>query len=143
MDDVAFTVCEGLEPYLKAIVLNTHSPNGIWKFDHTFRYVKSVVATNPAGHRAIFYPFESFGSVLNEYAQPMWYGFLSSSSLSDMEPHLRGLLDRHRRLLDDPEWLPSVIYIDNCCDWCVSLTPPRVRCLPPALAHVRCLPPMC
>ena len=57
---------------------------------------------------------------MNEYAQPMWYGFLTSSTVGDLEPHLKGLLDRHRRLLSDPGWLPSAIYIDNCCDWCVT-----------------------
>ena len=102
VDDVAFTACESLEPYLKAIILNTLSPNGIWKLDHTFRYMKSVVAANPAGHRSLFYPFGSFASVMNEYAQPMsmsmWYGILTSSTVGDLEPHLKGLLDRHRRL---------------------------------------------
>ena len=33
---------------------------------------------------------------MNEYSQPMWYGFLTSSTVGDLEPHLKGLLERHR-----------------------------------------------
>ena len=113
VDDIAFTVCEDMEPFLSAIILGTLGE--VWKFDHSFKCVSNVVASNPLAPRQMVAPFEAFVALMNEIGQPMWYGFLASTSYADLRPHLLRVLARHRRLLEDPNWLPKAIYIDNCC----------------------------
>ena len=113
VDDIAFTVCEDMEPFLSAIILGTLGD--VWKFDHSFKCVSNVVASNPLAPRQMVAPFEAFVALMNEIGQPMWYGFLASTSYADLRPHLLRVLARHRRLLVDPNWLPKAIYIDNCC----------------------------
>jgi len=83
--------------------------------DFTFKVAGRVVVSDPVTHGR-FKPYNGMSTVMNEIGQVLWYGFaMREEAFEELSWNLLNLKARLCEINDDPDYKPSVIYVDNCC----------------------------